>query len=74
MLGDVHFLFESYEGYAVDLGGQNVHNHALPVHNEDPSEAADRVVSDSIVLPYAAPSRKLLHGCHSDKCDATARQ
>ena len=68
--GDVHSLFISYEGSTLDHDSQNLHDRAEPLHNEDPSEVADGIVSD--VLPYAAPSRKLLHGCHGRKCDATS--
>lgn len=40
---------------------------AVPGHSEDPSEVPDGIVLDSIMLPYAATSRKLLHGCHGRK-------
>ena len=68
--GDVHSIYDSYEGSTLELFGQNEHGHAKPLHDEDPSEEiVDGIVSD--MLLYAAPSRKLLHGCHGNKCDAT---
>ena len=58
---------EAFDGSAAEVAVLNVDDRVELDHGEDPSEVADGIVLNRIVLPYATPSRKLLHGCHGSK-------